>query len=91
MASAKRDGIVAGLRTALVRQAGANPLADPVDDRFITVNGRLDLEALADAVLAALGEAAPARSGPPGKSARGAYAVADEGMTPDELDASNDE
>jgi hypothetical protein len=91
MASAKRDGIVAGLRAALVRQAGANPVADPADDRFIAVNGRLDLEALADAVLVALGEAAPARSGPPGKSARGAYAVADEGMTPDELDASNDE
>jgi len=91
MASERRDEIVAGLRAALVRQAGATPVADPADDRFITVNGRLDLTTLADAVLAALGEAAPARSGPPGKSARGAYAIADEGMTPDELDASNDE
>lgn len=91
MESERRDGIVAGLRAALARQAGASPVADPANDRFIAVNGRLDLEALADAVLAALGEAAPARSGPPGRSARGAYAVADEGMTPDELDASNDE
>jgi hypothetical protein len=91
MGSERRDEIVAGLRAALVRQTGAGPTADPAEDRFVAVNGRLDLVALADAVLAALGEAAPARNGPPGKSARGVYAGADEGMTPDELDASNDE
>jgi hypothetical protein len=91
MGSERRDQIVAGLRAALARQAGASPVTDAADDRFIAVNGRLDLAALADAVLTALGEAAPARSGAPGKSARGAYAVVNEGMTPDELDASNDE
>jgi hypothetical protein len=91
MAGERRDQIMTGLRTALARQADAAPAADPANDRFVVVSGRLDLVALADAVLAALGESAPAGSGPPGRSARGAYAAADEGMTPDELDASNDE
>jgi hypothetical protein len=92
MAGERRELILAALRAALVRQTGAAPLADPADDRFLALNGRIDLPALADAVLAALGEAAPAASNaPPGKSAEGVYVTADEGMTPDKLDASNDE
>jgi hypothetical protein len=49
--------------------------------------GKIDPPALATVIDAAL-DAAPAATGP---SPEGAYAKADEGRTPDELNASNDE
>lgn len=91
MGGTRQELIREALRAALAQQQSGAPVSDPDNDRFVAVNGWIDLAALADAVRAALGESAPADDAPPGGSAEGAYARTDEGRTPDELDASNDE
>jgi hypothetical protein len=75
-------------------------ILDVINDALRGASGRVDAEALATAIDAALGadtlEAGPAPAdvaGPPGagSSPKGAYFDADEGKTPDQLNAANDE
>jgi hypothetical protein len=105
MSEERQETIVEALRNELRRQAAERrPAAPQIGPgsaaQMAAISGEVDLTALAVAIDAALGADTldpipqPAgRSLPPGagSSPKGAYAKADEGMTPDELDASNDE
>jgi hypothetical protein len=75
-------------------------ILDAIKTELATSGGRMDPLALATAIDAALGgdtlEAGPSPANingapAPGSSPKGAYARSDEGKTPDELNASNDD
>jgi hypothetical protein len=101
----RKEQILDALVAELKRQAGearaaAPSLSDGGGARRYRVNGEVDAIALATAIDAALGgdaleaDPAPVRTAPAtgaGSSPRGAYARADEGKTPEDLNASNDE
>lgn len=106
MSEERRQRILVALRSELDRQAGeerpGRPRLADRSDRSLSVVGEVDLVALATAIDAALGaDARPAATtaagdlpgGPQGAGAspKGAYATVDEGRTPDQLNASNDE
>ncbi len=103
MSEERRQAILLALRDELARQSrekSAVPprISGPITDRLVAVDGQIDLVALAMAVDAAQGgdtlEAGPAPAdvaGPPGRGASPKHPAAEQGLTPDELDASNDE
>jgi hypothetical protein len=107
MTEERKQHILTALVEELERQAGEDRrghprLNDRGSERLVGVEGDIDLIALATAIDARLGgdalevegdPAAPLPAGPPGPGAspKGAYAKADEGKTPDQLNASNDE
>jgi hypothetical protein len=105
MSEERQETIVEALRNELRRQAedarpAAPRLASGSAAQMTAINGEVDLTALAVAIDAALGADTldPAPRAPLGApqtgvkaSPRGVYARADEGKTPDQLNASNDE
>lgn len=89
MGEVRTERILAALAEELRRQAGGRaPEAGSMH-----FDGAINLVALAQAVDLALGGDPndATAGGAPGASAKGAYRRADEGKTPDELNASNDD
>ena len=86
MSAERQQAILSALSAELARQAGvggaALKLSGIASDRLVGIDGKVDVLALATAIDAALG-GDTLDAGPP--------TDADEGLTPDELDASNDE
>jgi hypothetical protein len=102
MSSDRQQQIVAALGAELERQAnagGATPLrlSGAGNDRLVSVSGQLDLLALATAIDGALGgdtlDAGPAPANVKGPRGAGSSPkeAADQGLAPEELDASNDD
>lgn len=105
MSEERQETIAEALRNELARQAGdARPaaprLAAGSAAQMAAITGEVDLTALAVAIDAALGADTlapapravdPGMSGSAHSSPKGLYARADEGKTPDQLNASNDE
>jgi hypothetical protein len=102
MSAERQQLILRALRDELTRQAGEESEMPPrisgaVTDRLVAVDGQIDLIALATAIDAALGgdtlEAGPSEADTKGPRGAGSSpkGAADQGLTPDELDASNDE